>query len=298
MRPAILGSTKSNLQHHSTPSFTPSTQLLPSRPLFVVKFNHNGWCRYLQHCWQAGRRPLRTFCRQVAFSRRPWWPTFVLTVPSQLAMGILGSLFGGAYYAASGPKKSSAAANTPPINASSSDEADFIKYVQPLPNLFAANPIKVLTTTVGSSSRRPTRSNNWYSFRLALQQDVYHDVNIDLAWQTLKLPCFVSGFRAIRLECTACNDICFTTPFVCIQCVPNWCHYSSQELLNMELSIDDTTHETLFMPARPMFVAGHIHSSYQSCTKRSDILLIYWDINKNYILLWNILLYLYCHVHS
>ncbi|KAG5923531.1 hypothetical protein E4U42_004936 [Claviceps africana] len=43
-----------------------------------------------------------------------------------LAMGILGALFGGGYYAASGPKKSAAKA-TPPINASSSDEADFIK---------------------------------------------------------------------------------------------------------------------------------------------------------------------------
>ncbi|OAA48422.1 hypothetical protein NOR_01672 [Metarhizium rileyi] len=43
-----------------------------------------------------------------------------------LAMGILGTLFGGAYYAVSGPKKTAAAA-TPPINASSSDEADFIK---------------------------------------------------------------------------------------------------------------------------------------------------------------------------
>lgn len=46
----------------------------------------------------------------------------------QLAMGILASLFGGAYYATSGPKKPVAAA-TPPINAGSSDEADFIKCV-------------------------------------------------------------------------------------------------------------------------------------------------------------------------
>ncbi|GAB0132416.1 hypothetical protein EsDP_00000854 [Epichloe bromicola] len=43
-----------------------------------------------------------------------------------LAMGILGSLFGGVYYAVSGPKKTTANA-APPINASSSDEADFIK---------------------------------------------------------------------------------------------------------------------------------------------------------------------------
>ncbi|KAG9259047.1 uncharacterized protein F5Z01DRAFT_669781 [Emericellopsis atlantica] len=44
-----------------------------------------------------------------------------------LAMGVLGSLFGGIYYAASGPSKPVAAANPPPLNASSSDEADFIK---------------------------------------------------------------------------------------------------------------------------------------------------------------------------
>ncbi|KJZ80032.1 hypothetical protein HIM_00746 [Hirsutella minnesotensis 3608] len=43
-----------------------------------------------------------------------------------IAMGWLATLFGGAYYAMSGPK-SSAAKATPPINASSSDEADFIK---------------------------------------------------------------------------------------------------------------------------------------------------------------------------
>ncbi|KAG6002704.1 hypothetical protein E4U21_002813 [Claviceps maximensis] len=43
-----------------------------------------------------------------------------------LAMGILASLFGGSYYAISGPRKPAAKA-TPPINASSSDELDFIK---------------------------------------------------------------------------------------------------------------------------------------------------------------------------
>ncbi|KOS22878.1 ATP synthase subunit K [Escovopsis weberi] len=42
-----------------------------------------------------------------------------------LAMGWLATLFGSAYYAASGPKKQAVA--TPPINAASSDEADFIK---------------------------------------------------------------------------------------------------------------------------------------------------------------------------
>ncbi|KAL3965582.1 hypothetical protein ACCO45_002586 [Purpureocillium lilacinum] len=46
---------------------------------------------------------------------------------SQIAMGWLATLFGGTYYAMSGPKKAAADKVTPPINASSSDEADFIK---------------------------------------------------------------------------------------------------------------------------------------------------------------------------
>lgn len=40
-------------------------------------------------------------------------------------MGVLGALFGGTYLSLSGGSKKVAA--TPPINASSSDEADFIK---------------------------------------------------------------------------------------------------------------------------------------------------------------------------
>ncbi|KAI9903860.1 hypothetical protein N3K66_000389 [Trichothecium roseum] len=44
-----------------------------------------------------------------------------------LAMGVLGAIFGGTMFATSGPKKSAAAATQPPINAGSSDEADFIK---------------------------------------------------------------------------------------------------------------------------------------------------------------------------
>ncbi|KAK4152342.1 hypothetical protein C8A00DRAFT_34985 [Chaetomidium leptoderma] len=42
-----------------------------------------------------------------------------------LAIGVLGSLFGGSYVMFSGGSKKIPA--TPPINASSSDEADFIK---------------------------------------------------------------------------------------------------------------------------------------------------------------------------
>ncbi|KAH7353221.1 hypothetical protein B0T11DRAFT_331176 [Plectosphaerella cucumerina] len=43
-----------------------------------------------------------------------------------LALGVLGALFGGAYLGVSGGS-SKAAPATPPIVASSSDEADFIK---------------------------------------------------------------------------------------------------------------------------------------------------------------------------
>jgi F-type H+-transporting ATPase subunit k len=48
-------------------------------------------------------------------------------------MGILGGLFAGIYSATSGPKRPAAADNTPPINASSSDEADFIKCANSCP---------------------------------------------------------------------------------------------------------------------------------------------------------------------
>ncbi|ORY58161.1 uncharacterized protein BCR38DRAFT_489638 [Pseudomassariella vexata] len=43
-----------------------------------------------------------------------------------LAMGVLSTLFGGTFLALSGPSKKTAT-QTPPINASSSDEENFIK---------------------------------------------------------------------------------------------------------------------------------------------------------------------------
>ena len=46
----------------------------------------------------------------------------------------LGTLFGTSYAAMPGSKKPQAGA-TPPLNASSSDEADFIKYASPNHNL-------------------------------------------------------------------------------------------------------------------------------------------------------------------
>lgn len=54
-------------------------------------------------------------------------------------MGWLATLAGGIYYAASGPKKPAAAA--PPINASSSDEADFIKCANSNPTAYPETPL-------------------------------------------------------------------------------------------------------------------------------------------------------------
>jgi F-type H+-transporting ATPase subunit k len=51
----------------------------------------------------------------------------LIVLCSQLAMMTLGTLFGTSFYFASGSKKPAA---TPPINAASSDEADFIKYAE------------------------------------------------------------------------------------------------------------------------------------------------------------------------
>jgi F-type H+-transporting ATPase subunit k len=46
-------------------------------------------------------------------------------------MGVLGALFGGSKLALGGGSK--AANQTPPINASSNEEADFIKYLAHMP---------------------------------------------------------------------------------------------------------------------------------------------------------------------
>ncbi|KAJ4289488.1 hypothetical protein N0V88_006970 [Collariella sp. IMI 366227] len=56
---------------------------------------------------------------------------FGTQVASQyLAMGVLGTMFGGIYAMTGGSAKTPAA---PPINASSPDEADFIKCAHPTP---------------------------------------------------------------------------------------------------------------------------------------------------------------------
>lgn len=70
----------------------------------------------------------------------------------QLAMGVLATLFGGSAFALRGGNKQ--AVKAPPLNASSSDEADFIKYFDRLPHEIERRTADVL---VGSSWRRRRR---------------------------------------------------------------------------------------------------------------------------------------------
>ncbi|KAK4188714.1 hypothetical protein QBC35DRAFT_450916 [Podospora australis] len=57
-----------------------------------------------------------------------YYNVFGKQVASQyLAMATLATIFGGAYAATGGSKKAPVPGAAPPINASSSDEADFIK---------------------------------------------------------------------------------------------------------------------------------------------------------------------------
>ncbi|KAK3339153.1 hypothetical protein B0H65DRAFT_475538 [Neurospora tetraspora] len=101
-----------------------------------------------------------------------YYNLFGQKVASQyLAMGVLGSLFGGVYLASGGSSKTPA---TPPINASSSDEADFIKYgtsdshssfappPAPAPTSYSPSSSRIIivpsiaNTPIGSSSRPPS----------------------------------------------------------------------------------------------------------------------------------------------
>lgn len=73
-------------------------------------------------------------------------------------MGVLGSLFGGVYLASGGSSKTPAA---PPINASSSDEADFIKYEAfGSPSFFVPPAASAPTSSSSSSSRIITSAHD------------------------------------------------------------------------------------------------------------------------------------------
>lgn len=69
----------------------------------------------------------------------------------QLAMGVLATIFGGSAVALRGGN--TAAPKAPPLNASSSDEADFIKYFEPCPTLESLDQ-RMLTPLAGSLWRR------------------------------------------------------------------------------------------------------------------------------------------------
>lgn len=76
-------------------------------------------------------------------------------------MGWLATFAGGIYYVASGPKTPAAVTAAPPINAASSDEADFIKCDISLPRNLIVE-FYMLTHLVGSSWRRLRRRTNTF----------------------------------------------------------------------------------------------------------------------------------------
>lgn len=80
---------------------------------------------------------------------------------SQLAIGWLTTFFGGIYYATSGPKASANTIATPPINAASTEEADFIKCDISLPTRPTID-ILMLTTIAGSSWKRLRRKHKCF----------------------------------------------------------------------------------------------------------------------------------------
>lgn len=80
-------------------------------------------------------------------------------------MGILGGLFAGIYGATSGPKRPAAANNTPPINASSSDEADFIKCANSWPRPVRETHADIYAGSSSRSRRVPRRNNKWRLWR-------------------------------------------------------------------------------------------------------------------------------------
>lgn len=141
-------STSDTLNIHPLPSIHHPIRPSRSHPLI-----HNGWRRLLHHCRQAGRRSLR-------WSSLNWNPppqvlreTDLESLP-QLAMAWLASLYAGVKYATSGSSSKPSATAAPPINASSSDEADFIKCANS-----ASGPLAVPSAnrSAGTSSSSRTR---------------------------------------------------------------------------------------------------------------------------------------------
>lgn len=134
---------------NSFPSTTPHTPPTTHREVRPQSHTQDGSVlqRFRRPCWlplrQCPRLPLRfppTPRRQPATSS----PNPIDGVATncgvlQLAMGVLGALFGGSKLALGGGSK--AATQTPPINASSNEEADFIKYLSPLTRPSSSQPL-------------------------------------------------------------------------------------------------------------------------------------------------------------
>lgn len=94
----------------------------PPNPL--IQYRQDG--RYVQHHGPPGRLPPRM--RATPHDPRDPQLQMIDKVHQQLALGILTSLFAGIGYASSGGAKK-VTGSTPPINASSKGEEDFIQYV-------------------------------------------------------------------------------------------------------------------------------------------------------------------------
>jgi hypothetical protein len=134
--------TSSTSKHH-IPSNCPTTGLParrfePSFPSTVKMQTYNILGRkvgshYVSRALPIARRTTWTGPSETEAIEHP-----VLTFLLQLAMLTLGTLFGTSYAMAGGSKKPQAGA-TPPLNASSPDEADFIKCASPEHNLPATH---------------------------------------------------------------------------------------------------------------------------------------------------------------
>lgn len=130
----------SNSSSQQVNSAHTTSPFLPSNP--VNPFSPSKWL-LCTTSWAARSDPT-TYARHPTRSSTSARPV-IDKDHQQLALGILTSLFAGIGYASSGGAKK-VTGSTPPINASSKDEADFIQYV--------ANPISERARKIGHSGRR------------------------------------------------------------------------------------------------------------------------------------------------
>lgn len=143
----------------STNSFPSTTPLTPPTHREVRPQSHSQDGPILQPFRRQSRLPLRQCPRlplrfppvsrqqPIHPSPNPIEDVATNCCASQLAMGVLGALFGGSKLALGGGSK--AATQTPPINASSNEEADFIKYFSPRTRRPDSQPLTTLQAIHG-----------------------------------------------------------------------------------------------------------------------------------------------------